>query len=409
MFSAATRLIALAAMIFIAASCSHAVKGAAATPSPTATATALTAAQKVAPPAPLAPSASVRAAPARPVPAPTLPAGVRIGGFDYVSATDIAVWLGLKGAWTEPLRKLALIDKTNADNRAELNAESRDTLVNGRRVLFGNKTVLRSGHLYVSRIDAERCLAPLLRPGFGVALPAPPRVIAIDPGHGGKFTGTDNKHLGLREQDMTLDVALRLRKTLEATGYKVVMTRTADVELAPELTMDWLQRSLIANRAGADLFVSIHFNSLFPDTKTSGTEVFTFPPQYQRSDQSWGEVADDTEKEAVPVNRFDHWSVVLAGALHRDLLETLKTADRGKKLKHLAVLRGLNCPGVLVESAFLSNDAEARRVATPAFRQQIADALAAGIRDYAATLDSLRPKSQSAGATSATPPTSTPR
>ena len=67
------------------------------------------------------------------------------------------------------------------------------------------------------------------------------------------------------------------------------------------------------------------------------------------------------------------------------------------------------CPGGLVESACLSNDAEARRVATPAFRQQIAAALAAAIRDYAATLDSLRPKTQPAPATPAPPPTSTPR
>jgi N-acetylmuramoyl-L-alanine amidase len=69
----------------------------------------------------------------------------------------------------------------------------------------------------------------------------------------------------------------------------------------------------------------------------------------------------------------------------------------------VAVLRGLNCPGVLVESLFLSNEAEARRAATPAYRQQIADAMFAGVRSYAATLDSVRPKSSAPAATASRP------
>ena len=402
MFPAAPRLIALAALSLLFGACSHAAKGATAAKPDSAPATAGKA----------APAAPVRAAPVRPasaVASSPLRTSLQIGSFDYVSATDLAVWLGCKGVWTEPLHKLTLTDKTDPANRVELVVDSRDTLVNGRRVLLGNKVVVRSGKLYVSRIDAERCLAPLLRPGLGVPLLESPKIIAIDPGHGGKFAGTDNKRLGLEEKVLALDVALRLKKSLEAAGYKVVMTRTTDVELAPDLTTDWMMRSVIANRAGADLFVSIHFNSLFPDTKTSGTEVFTFAPQFQRSDQSWSDGVDDTEKDAAPVNRFDHWSAVLAGTMHRDLLRALQTTDRGKKLKHLAVLRGLKCPGVLVESAFLSNDAEARRVATPAFRQQIAEALTAGIRDYAAILDTLRVSAQSSSATAANPPTSNSR
>ncbi len=355
------------------------------------------------PDASVAADVPVRARPTRPAAETGPVTSLRLGNFDYVSATDLAVWLGLKGAWTEPLRKLTLTDKANPDNRAEINVDNRDTLIDGRRVLLGNKAVLRNGRLYVSRIDAEKCIAPLLRPGLGVPLPPPPRIIALDPGHGGKFAGTENKSLGLQEKDLALDVALRLRGLLEKAGYKVVMTRTTDVALGPDLTTDWTTRSLIANHAGADLFVSIHFNSLFPDTKTTGTEVFTFPPQFQRSDQSWSEGVDDTERMPSPVNRFDHWSAVLAGAMHRDVLAALQTTDRGKKLKHLAVLRGLNCPGVLVESAFLSNDAEARRVATPEFRQQIAGALAAGVRDYGAILDSLRPGPQPPAATMAAP------
>jgi N-acetylmuramoyl-L-alanine amidase len=137
--------------------------------------------------------------------------------------------------------------------------------------------------------------------------------------------------------------------------------------------------------------VSIHFNSLFPDTKTSGTEIYTFTRSGQRSDQSWSFAeSDDAEPEASPVNAFDSWSSLLGYVMHSEVIGHLKTLDRGQKTKHLAVLRGLNCPGVLVESVFLSNEAEAKRAAAAEYRGQIAEAIVAGIRTYVATLDALR-------------------
>jgi N-acetylmuramoyl-L-alanine amidase len=84
--------------------------------------------------------------------------------------------------------------------------------------------------------------------------------------------------------------------------------------------------------------------------------------------------------------------VVLAHAVHRRFVNDLKSADRGKKLMHLAVLRSLDCPGVLVECGFLSSDAEARKISTPAHRQQLATVIAAGVRDYANTLARTRGK-----------------
>src|SRR5690606_7516127 len=82
----------------------------------------------------------------------------------------------------------------------------------------------------------------------------------------------------------------------------------------------------------------------------------------------------------------------LAHAIHRELLGELKTADRGLKTMHGAVLRGLKCPAVLVESVFLSNDHEAKLAATPAYRQRIAEAMASGIEHYAPTIRAARGK-----------------
>ncbi len=356
-----------------------------------------------APPAPLtAPAAADRAAqtspppvvlrapPARPSPLAT---GLRLGGIDYVTMTDFALWLGFKGAGVDPLRALTLTDKSNPANHVDLAADSREAGVNGVRVFLGEKVFQRSGHLYLSRIDAERALAPLLRPGLSGPPPPPPKIIVLDPGHGGEDPGTEKKSLGLKEKTLTLDVAQRLKKLLETAGYKVLMTRSEDVALAGNKAVDLALRPDFANREHADLFVSIHFNAATKDTR--GTEVFTYAPRGQHATDWWGQLSHDDaalEKGEQPVNRFDPWNSALAGALHQRMLQTLKTEDRGKKIAHWAVLKTLNCPGVLIEPAIITNDADARRVAVPAFRQQIAEALAAGVRDYAATLDAVRPK-----------------
>lgn len=364
-------------------------------------------AQDAAAPARSVPTRPAAAAPASPAPtstvslpsapaptrSPLVPPGKR-PPLEYVALRDLAPRLGCTYAWDARARRAVLTGPGGV--RADFDPTSRESRINGLRVLLGDMPKTIGGQPGLSTIDAERLITPLLRPGYAALLPGTPRTIAIDPGHGGRFDGTENKALRLEEKKLALDVAFRLKKILEARGYRVVMTRTADVELAPDLVADWLARPMIANNARADLFVSIHFNHLDHDTRTSGTEVFTFPPQYQRSDEAWSKGADDGENDFAPVNRFDHWSEVLAQALHRDLLASLHTVDRGKKSKHLAVLRPLDCPGVLVECAFLSSDSEARRVATPQFRQQIAEGLAAGIRDYGLQLDHLRPPNTAA-------------
>ena len=340
-------------------------------------------------------------APTRPVAAATMPAspgrgalaslaGTRVSGIEFVSVRDVAGVLGLNPAWSEPGRRLVLSDATT---RVEVTAGSREIGVNGLRLFLGSPIVLRSGALYLSRSDFERSLAPRLRPALLGRPLARPRVIALDPGHGGSDHGMENKTLKLQEKVLTLEVALRLKSLLEARGYTVVLTRPDDRQLGPDKPTDFLRRALIVNSAKADLLVSIHFNSLYPDTKTSGTETYTFTPAFQRSTRAWspGE-SDDVERDAAPVNRFDPWSALLAQSMQREVLASLKTVDRGQKTAHWAILRGLNCPAVLVESVFLSNDVEARRASTPAYLHQIAGALADGIGAYADSLEKLQPK-----------------
>jgi N-acetylmuramoyl-L-alanine amidase len=317
---------------------------------------------------------------------------VRIGGTEYVSVDDAAERLGLRVIRLVP--QSAVILKDGARPVARLADRSREIDVEGLRMFLGDPVTARGATLYLSRTDYETHILPRLRADLCGTPPRPPRVVAIDPGHGGTDSGAPNKALGSTEKTYTLDVALRLKGLLEASGYKVVLTRDGDFDLPKPI------RSEIANRAKADLFVSVHFNSLFPNTKTTGVEVQYFPPRSQRSADSWSPGhSDNAETKEAPVNAFDAWNTLLAGALHRRILEALKDGDRGEKLEHLGVLRDLRCPGVLIEPAFISSDVEGARLAKPDYRETIAMAVFDGIQDYALAIKALQaPVAPAAGA-----------
>ena len=309
----------------------------------------------------------------------------KIAGRDYVSVADAAARLGLKMGPLERGRKVIL---TAEGARAEIENGTRDITVNGLRVFLGDPVEDSGGQLYVSRIDFERCLTPLLRPGLGAAPQPALKTIVLDPGHGGRDNGTS-----LNEKTFALDVAKRTKKILEAGGHRVVLTREGDTYL------DLADRSDIANARRAGLFVSIHFNAVPNDSRTSGVEVFTFAPRSQHAVEWWslGKKHDPhLENEDMPVNRFDHWSVVLAQALHRRFVFDLKSFDRGKKIAHWGVLRQLNCPGVLIECGFLTSAAEAKKISTADYRQKRAAAIASGISDYAAAGEGTRAKASAA-------------
>src|SRR5687767_11175646 len=230
---------------------------------------------------------AVRSAPTRPSAAPARAASPsqppttstisvptrKISGRDYVNVADVAARLGLKLSPLERGRKLTL---TGPGARAEIENGTRDITVNGLRVFLGDPVEDAGGKLYVSRIDYERCLTPLLRPGFGASPQPSLKTIVLDPGHGGKDNGTS-----LKEKVYALDVAQRTKKLLEVVGYTVVLTREKDT------FVDLADRSDFANARRAGLFVSIHFNAVPNDSRTSGVEVFTFAPKNQHAVEWW--------------------------------------------------------------------------------------------------------------------------
>ncbi|HEY4245335.1 MAG TPA: N-acetylmuramoyl-L-alanine amidase [Lacunisphaera sp.] len=332
------------------------------------------------------PPAPIRAAPTRPG---KLWAFTRIHGIDYVSLRDVAEHFGMKLAWKKTGFTQTLTDARGV--RLEFESNQRDYYFDGLRIFMGEPAVLDRDALWVSKLDLIKNVIPIFRPGdYAAQLPPPPRTIVIDPGHGGTDPGKQNLRLKLDEKDLTLDVSLRLRKLLEQLGYRVLMTRTTDKRFSNNPIIDLPLRADLANKAAADLYLSIHFNAVDHDPqRVAGTETYAFTPQFEVSTQP--EQEKKMIAEHYPGNQQDFANAVLGYNLHRQLIGELKGSDRGYKRYRLAVLRTLNCPGALVEAAYLSNDAEARKLATPEFRQKIAEALADGIRNYAETLATLRP------------------
>ena len=215
--------------------------------------------------------------------------------------------------------------------------------------------------------DVENILKPLLFPQNFVKKRA--KTIVIDPGHGGKAEGTVQN--GLKEKLLTLKTAQLLAGKLRWMGYVVHLTRTTDADVFLS------QRSAFANMKHADLFISIHYNSA-PSEQARGIEVFAFPlAGYPSSDQ-----VVTKEFNSMPINAFDGQSSLLGWQVQKKIIQNTGSVDRGVKRKRLAVLRELNCPGILIECGFLSHPTESKICNSADYQEKLTRAIADGIRAY---------------------------
>lgn len=169
------------------------------------------------------------------------------------------------------------------------------------------------------------------------------RTIVVDAGHGG-FDRGGVPGQRISEKDKTLDVAQRLKRILQAQGYRVVMTRDSDVFI-PLGT-----RCSIANQYRDAQFVSIHFNCA---SRVGANGIETY---YYRGDSSG-----------------------LAASIHRNVVSISPSENRGIRRRGFYVLRRTAIPSVLVECGFLTNPTEGRLALSPDYRQRLAEQIARGI------------------------------
>jgi N-acetylmuramoyl-L-alanine amidase len=219
------------------------------------------------------------------------------------------------------------------------------------------------------------------------------RRVVLDAGHGGHDTGTIGRG-NLLEKDVVLDVALRLGKLLhERLGLAVTYTRSDDTFIPLE------ERTAIANRAHADLFVSIHANSS-PSTSARGVETYylnlTHDPQAlavaARENAGGDQGIHDLPKlvRTIALNDKLAESRELAEDVQQSLARATGEADRGVKTAPFVVLIGAEMPSVLAEISFLSNRTDDQKLRQKAYRQRLAEGLYQGLRAYILSLSGQR-------------------
>ena len=309
---------------------------------------------------------------------PAAPLGaLQLNGINHTDLRQIAAKLGMQTRWLEKGERIELFSEWT---RMDFTRDRREFRINGTQVHLGFPVAGERGRLYLSESDFQHHLRPILTPQvFGS--PPPFHHIVLDPGHGGDDPGAENTALGLREKSLVLDLAQRLQKRLLADGYRVSLTRSDDTFLPLG------ERARKANTLGADLFLSLHFNaSVKPPV--SGVETFAFTPPYQPSTARTD--LHSSDRRHYPGNAADPWNTLLGYYVQRSLTGALPAPDRGLKRARFTVLRDLQMPGLLIEGGFLSHAYEGRNLGSAAYRDRIADAIAAGLTVYARTASRLK-------------------
>ncbi len=233
----------------------------------------------------------------------------------------------------------------------------------------------------LTAIEEKRPVLPPSKPGI--------KRIVLDPGHGGRDPGAIGPN-GLKEKDVVLKIARRLKETLQKRGYEVFLTRERDIYLPLE------ERTAIANTKDADLFVSIHANASIK-RGARGIETYILGDP---SDEELMELA--ARENAIAPSKLSDLQIILFDlmlnaranessrlAYHvqeslNDRLNRGKSShrDRGLKQAPFIVLMGARMPAILAEVSFISNRAEERRLKSRTYQHKIASAIAEGLNNY---------------------------
>jgi N-acetylmuramoyl-L-alanine amidase len=250
-------------------------------------------------------------------------------------------------------------------------------------------------------------LPPVPEASFRSGTPAPSAsfrrrkvLVMIDPGHGGKDPGAIGP-TGLREKDVVLDIGRMVRdRLLRHEEFEVRMTRDSDVFIPLE------ERTAMANRSRADIFVSLHINAS-RNPKAKGISTFVF----SRGASNREDLELAARENGVPVARLKGVKFIIddmfTGARKNESLRLAKTmndaicrsvspgfggaTDLGLKQAPFFVLVGARMTSVLVESSFISNEREEALLREEAYRARIADGVVEAIRYYGRNAVAVRP------------------
>jgi N-acetylmuramoyl-L-alanine amidase len=218
--------------------------------------------------------------------------------------------------------------------------------------------------------------------------------IVLDAGHGGKDPGAKGTSSGVKEKEVALDITQRLKRILEDAGLTIIMTRESDTY--PTLP----QRTEMASKNEIDLFVSIHANSN-PSKRMEGIEVYYAKTktkkdldeeQRQKNERRFVKNLDASSNSAVSAIVGDMMyqlkvaeSSKLASRIVRDVSSQVGMPNRGIRQARFFVVRNTLMPAVLIETGFLTNRHEERKLNSSSYRQKLAESIARSILAYASS------------------------
>ena len=328
----------------------------------------------------------------------TIPTGENIttyslGGITYYPLVTLCTLRGVTMQYDVLLRTAYLNRDTQ---QVSLRVGDALVLVNGNPMHLNSPIDVYQGTIAVPRQFKEQVFDVLFRQA---ALPhrrmgaekIKLHKVVIDPGHGGNDPGAIGKN-GLKEKDVNLDIAKRLSSLLRAEGIQTVLTRSTDkfIPLSTRVNM--------ANRSGADLFISIHSNAA-RSRSLCGFEVYYVAPSVSDSKRAALTARSTSLNLRGAVFSSDNqdlkaiiWDMIYTNSraesikLSRSLCKVMDTsidADiLGVKNARFQVLKGITMPGILIEVGFVSNLKEERLLKTANYREKLAVGILEGIRDY---------------------------
>lgn len=326
------------------------------------------------------------------------------GGTEYISLAKVCSFYGIDYRYDTFARTAAI---SKGSNRIIVRAEGDRALING-EIVKADKPVILSGNILFAPLSfVKNNLGPIAGYAPPAKIPAEVegpkkfriKTIVLDPGHGGNDPGAIGGRNHLKEKALTLQIAKKLKSILEDAGIKIIMTRDSDVFIPLP------KRSEIANKSGADLFVSVHINasrarslrgfecyylSNATDDNARALEAFE-NSSLKMDDGASVEHSRPLDKTlwdmALTEDRLE--SSELAGYICDSVNESLIMGTRGVKTARFYVLKHTNIPAVLVESGYVSNKYEELKLKDPEFLDRIAESVAQGIlrfkREYKRT------------------------
>ena len=303
---------------------------------------------------------------------------VYVYGVEHVRLEEWARSVGGQVKWGVPKREVSV---ALSSGTVRFTVDQRRCVVKGVLVSLSAPIAYRGSSALISALDVTGTLSPILSPtksppGRGI------KTIVLDPGHGGKDPG--NQERSHQEKQFTLLLAREVSDLLTRAGFKVSLTRNTDVYLSPE------ERPEIARRRGADLLISLHFNSADGRGASSveGAETFCMTQPRTGSTHARGEGATTGSRAG---NRNDSRNILLAYHIQKALTQKAGCQDRGVKRARFAVLREAAMPAVLIEAAFMTNGTDAKRIYDTAQRRRLAQAIADGTIAYRNLVEGARP------------------